>query len=192
MIVPLMFAGLLKPHTLVLIALAAVIAVYLYVLEKRTKSDTAAALCKKYAVMTEQLLSSVPDAELVRAVVANVMNKQDKRRPDVADQLPLLSRGRAAVYSVWLLCEETREQSLDVFFASPSRRFAEPAAHGFERIGALNCATALRTALRSYDEKAEKPLWDAVTTVFSEAIASENPLSLCVAYIRENPDEFVD
>ncbi len=189
---PLMFEGLLKPHTLVLMALAAVIGVYLYILDKRTKSDTAAALCKKYAVMTEELLSSVPDTELVRAVVANVMNKQDKRRPDIASQLPLLSRGRSAVYSVWLLCEETRERSPDAFFASPSRRFAESAADGFERIGALNCATALRTTLRSYDEKAQKPLWDAVTTVFSEAIASEDPLALCVSYIRENPDEFVD
>lgn len=187
-----MFEGLLKPGTLVLIALAIVIAVYLFVLEKRTKSDVAAALCKKYAVMTTELLASVPNEELVQAVVSNVMSKQDKRKPDAAAQLPLLSRGRAAVYSVWLLCKELETQDFSTFFRSPSRRFAEPAADGLERIGASNSATALRAALRTAEEGTDSPLWEAVTTVFREAIATDQPLLLCVQYIRENPDEFVD
>ncbi len=187
-----MFEGLLKPGTLVLIALAIIIAVYLFFLEKRTKSDAAAALCKKYAVMTKDLLASVPNEEVVQAVVSNLMNKQDKRRPDAAAQLPLLSRGRAAVYSVWLLCNELETMEFDEFFRSPSRRFAEPAIDGLERIGAANSATALRAALRTAEDDTETPLWAAVTTVFREAIAAEQPLLLCVQYIRENPDEFLD
>ncbi len=187
-----MLGGLLKPGTLVMIALAIVIGVYLYILEKRTKSDGAAALCKTYAVMTRELLNSVPDEDVVQAVVANLMNKQDKRRPDAAAQLPLLSRGRAAVYSVWLLCHELETQEFDAFFNSPSRRFAEPAIDGLERIGATNSATALRTAVRTFEDRAEQPLWNAVTTVFREAIAAEQPLTLCVQYIRENPEEFID
>lgn len=187
-----MFDGLLKPSTLILVALILIIATYLYILDKKGKSDGTAALCKTYAVMTEELLARTPDEEVVRAVVANLMNKQDKRRPDAAAQLPFLSRGRAAVYSVWLLCNELEKQGFDSFFASPSRRFAEPAVDGLERIGASNSATALRAAVRAAENAEEKPLWDAVTTVFREAIAAEQPLVLCVQYIRDNPDEFVD
>ena len=77
--IPLMLEGLLEPGTLVLVALALVIAVYLAFLGKKEKSDKTAALCKTYAVMTEELLASVPDEELVRAVVANLINKQDKK-----------------------------------------------------------------------------------------------------------------
>lgn len=189
---PLMFEGLLDPSTLIAIALALVIGVYLYFLEKRTKSDASAALCKQYAVMTEELLASVPDEDVVQAVVANLMNKQDKDHPDAAAQLALLSRGRAAVYSVWLLCHELEQQGFDAFFRSPSHRFAEPAADGLERIGAANSATALRAALKTAEDTPEQPLWEAVTTVFREAVAAEKPLTLCVRYIRENPDEFVD
>ena len=190
--IPLMLEGLLKPGTLVAIALAVIIAVYLYFLEKKSKSDPAAALCKQYAVMTEEMLASIPDEELVQAVVANVMNKQDKRRPNPAAQLPLLSRGRAAVYSVWALCNELQTQSFDAFIKSSARCFAEPAIDGLERVGAGNSASALRVALRTAEESAEPQLWAAVTTVLQEAIASEQPLTLCVAYIRENIDEFVD
>lgn len=190
--IPLMFGGLLEPGTLVLIALALAIAVYLWFLNKKEKSDSTVALCKTYATMTEELLTSVPDEELVRAVVANLMSKQDKKRPDPAAQLPLLSRGRSAVYSVWLLCHELETQAFDAYFRSSSRRFAEPAADGLERIGATNSATALRAAIRAAEDDTQTPLWEAVTTVFREAVSSEKPLELCVQYIRDNPDEFVD
>ncbi len=189
--IPLMFGGLMEPGTLVLIALALIIAAYLSFLGKKEKRDKSAALLKTYAVMTEELLAATPDEELVRAVVANLMAKQDKKRPDPMVQLPLLSRGRAAVYSVWLLCHELETQDFGEFFRSPSNRFAGPAADGLERIGATNSATALRAAMQAAEDETS-PLWDAVTTVFHEATASENPLSLCVQYIRENTDEFVD
>ncbi len=188
--IALMFEGLLEPSTLVLVVLVLLIAVYLYRLDKKAKSDSAAALCKQYAVMTEELLASVPDEDVVRAVVANILSKQDKRHPEPAAQLPLLSRGRAAVYSVFLLCHELQLQDFQTLTKSPSYRYAEPAVDGFERIGATNSATALRAAIRSAQEP--EPLQEAVTTVFREAVASEEPLRLCVQYIRENPDEFID
>ena len=185
-----MFDGLLEPGTLVLIGIVLIIAVYLYFLDKKTKNDTAAALCKTYAVMTEELLASVPDDQVVQAVAANLLNKQDKKHPDPALQLSLLSRGRAAVYSVFLLCRELETQDFSALVKTPSYRYAEPAVDGLERIGATNSATALRAAIRTAGD--ETPLWEAVTTVFREAIAAEKPLELCVKYIRENPDEFID
>lgn len=187
-----MFERLLSGSTPLWIVLAVILGVYLYVTGKKQKSDTAAALCKRYARLTPQTLEALPDEELVRAVVANVMAKQDRRRPDPAALLPLLSRGRAAVYSVWLLCHELETADFGALFRSPSRRLAEPAADGLERLGAHNSATALRAALHAAEDGTTAPLWDAVTTVFREAVNEEKPLALCVAYIRENTDEFTD
>ncbi|MBQ3259263.1 MAG: hypothetical protein IJA68_01945, partial [Clostridia bacterium] len=105
---------------------------------------------------------------------ANVMAKTDRRRPDVYHLIPLLSHGRVAVYSVWLICHELEISDMEALHRSPSGRFLEAAADGFSLIGAAACAAAEgETALR-------------------EAIAAEQPLSLCVAYIRDNPNEFVD
>lgn len=185
-----MFEKLLDPSTLIAIAAVIVIAVYLYFLDKKAKSDPVAALCKTYAVMTRDLLDATADEDLVRAVAANILSKQDKKHPDPALQLPLLSPGRAAVYSVFLLCRELETQDFGKLIKSPSYRYADTAADGLECIGATNSATALRAAIRSVDDPA--PLWEAVTTVLREAVAEEQPLSLCVQYIRANPDEFVD
>lgn len=185
-----MFDKLLDPSTLIAVLAVVVIAVYLYFLDKKAKSDPTAALCKTYAVMTRELLDSVSDADVVRAVAANILSKQDKKHPDPALQLSLLSRGRAAVYSVFLLCHELETQDFGALIKSPSYRYADTAADGLECIGATNSAAALRAAMNTAEE--ETPLWEAVTTVFREAIASEKPLDLCVQYIRANPDEFVD
>ncbi len=186
-----MFDGLLRPQTLVLIAIAALIAAYLYYLEKKPKKTSASALCKTYAVLTEETLAALPDGELTRAVVANIMAKHDKKHPDPLSLLPTLTGGQGAVYTVWLLCHELEKRGFDTFFRSPSKRFAEPAADGLASIGATNTAAALRAAMRAADEETA-PLWEAVTTVFHEAETAEQPLALCVRYIREHTDEFID
>lgn len=187
-----MFERLFSGSTPLWIVLTIILGVYLYVTDKKKKSDTAAALCKRYARLTPETLNALPDEELVRAVIANVMAKQDLRHPDPTALLPLLSRGRAAVYSVWLLCHELETQDFEALFRSPSRRLAEPAADGLEHLGASNSATALRAALRAAEDDTRAPLWEAVTTVFREAVNAEQPLTLCMEYIRENPDEFTD
>ncbi|MBR5540539.1 MAG: hypothetical protein IKU56_04085 [Clostridia bacterium] len=110
----------------------------------------------------------------MRAVAANVMAKADHRHPDVYSLIPLLSHGQVAVYSVWLICHELEVADGESLLRSPSGRFLEAAKDGFSLIGAAACAAAEdETALR-------------------EAIAAEQPLALCVTYIRDNPDEFVD
>ncbi len=160
--------------TLVMIVLAVIIGVYLHRLNKKEKSDPLAALYKQYRTLSAETLSTIPDGELVRAVVANIMAKTDRRRPDVYHLIPLLSHGRITVYSVWLICHELEVDDMESLLRSPSGRFLEAATNGFSLIGAEACAAAEdETALR-------------------EAIAAEQPLDLCVAYIRDNPEEFID
>lgn len=183
--------------TVVMIVLAILIAVYLYFLEKRDKQDSPAALCKQYETLTEESLAAIPDDQLLRAVAANLMNKQDRRHPDLSVTLPLLSPGRCGVYSVWLLCHELERRELGAYFRTPYRRFAELAATGFSLIGANDCAEAMTAACQRYaaeiaKDKQELPSWEDLTARLRQAIHEEQPFALCVAYIRDNPAEFTD
>ncbi len=186
-----MFDGLLSPHTLVLIALAVIIGIYLSVLDKRTKSDRSAALCKTYEVMTEDILLSTPDETLVEAVIGNLMSRLDTHRPDLAASLPFLSQGRANVCSVWLLCHELRSADLEAFFASSSCRFAETAVRGLDAIGAALCAELLGQACEAA-ENADAATLQKTTEELRNAMEKEQPLQLCISYIRCHPADFID
>ena len=128
-----------------------------------------------------------PDSEVVRAVVANLMAKLDPRRPDPYRDIPLLSPGRCAVYSVWTACNELSGGNFEGFFASPSACFAELAADGYDRIGAPRCGDILREALAAKPEQLRE-----LNAAFSDAAEAEQPMTLCAEYIRDNPAEFVD
>ena len=151
-------------------------------------------LQKKYAKMTRELLDATPDAELVEAVVANIMAKQDPQNPQPFYMLPMLSRGRAAVYSIWLVNCELQQNGFDMLFHGPSAPFCEPARDGFILLGAEKCAQAMKDAeeLNESDEMTEEHDLAVCHDRYLDAAEEETPLDLCVAYIRDNPGEFID
>lgn len=171
--------------TLLMIGLAIVIGLYLYRLDKKEKSDSLVALCEPYKRLSTEMLSSLSDADIVRAVAANLLAKTDRRHPDVYHLFPMLSHGRMAVYSVWVICQELAVTDLPTLLTTPSGRFIEPAADGFALVGAEACAAALLAA-------AQTPEDEARGVALSTAIADEQPLILCAAYIREHLSEFAD
>ena len=177
--------------TWVMIVLAAIIGIYLLILERREKHGKTTDLLKQYAVLTEESLAAVEDEKLVQAVAANLMGKQDATHPDLSAVLPLLSPGRCGVYSVWLLCHELEKRDLTAYFKTPYRRFAGYAAEGFELVGATACAAAMTAACESYEKK-ETDRLPSLTDALRQAMEAEQPLSLCVTYIRDNSHEFVD
>ena len=85
------------------------------------------------------------------------------------------------------MCHECAAQGgLAGFYAGPSAVFAELAADGLELVGAVECAAAVRAAMR------EGADLSALSASFDDAAKRELPLEKCVAYIRDNPGEFVD
>lgn len=174
----------------VLIVLAVAVGGYLWYLERHTKKTNGDKLTEQYKVMTNAMLDETPDTMLVKAVVANVMAKQDEKNPQPYYELPLLSPGRAAVYGVWLICRKTEKKGFASLFAPKALALTESAIAGFEGIGANACAEALKAALDAAQNGTAAGEIDAAP--FTAAVASEQPLTLCVAYIRENPTEFVD
>lgn len=181
--------------TVVLMALAVIVGAYLLWLERREKKAKAG-VCEQYATLTEETLTALPDEELVRAVVANVVKKQESKQADLSVVLPFLSPGRRGVYGVWLACNELKSRDLAAYFRSPYRRFAPVIAEGFTMAGAAACAAAWDEACARYEaqKNGEKGLapWDEYTARLRSALESEQPLSLCVTYIRDNVAEFVD
>ena len=151
-------------------------------------------LQKKYAKMTRETLDAIPDAELVEAVVANIMAKQDPQNPQPYYMLPMLSRGRAAVYSIWLVNCELQSNGFDVLLHGPSAPFGEPARDGFVLLGAEKCAQVMTDAqaLADSDEMTGEHDLAVCHDRYLDAAEEETPLTRCVTYIRDNPDEFVD
>ncbi len=93
-------------YLLILAFLAALVGLYLWGNRHKDSDSRAARLGRLYRELDEDKLAGIPDEELVDAVAANLLEKQDRRRPDPYHTIPLLSRGRTAVYSVWLICNE--------------------------------------------------------------------------------------
>ena len=172
-----------------LIFAALIVGLYLWGSSRKARAGKAEQLQNTYRTMTRALLDGIPDGELVDAVAANLLAKLDKRAPDAYKTIPLLSRGRCAVYSVWMTVHELAEGGLDEYLHTPSGRFLSLAADGLELVGAPECAAALREAGDASLEEGGLP---ALQARFSEAAAREKPLDGCCDYIRNNPEEFLD
>ena len=170
--------------TVVLIVLAIVIYLYLQRLEKKEKSGKTATLYERYKTLTPETLSALPNEELVRAVVANLL----ARGTDLYKETAVLSHSRTAVYSVWLFCNEIAAADFEKLSAT-SRRFADVATDGFLLLGAEQCAAALTALTTAF---AENALTADLSAALRDAIAAETPLESAAAYIRENIAEFCD
>ena len=175
-------------YLLVLVFMALLVGLYLWGRSRREKNTRADELQNTYREMTADKLAAVPDDQLVDAVIANLMAKLDPHHPDPYRTIPMLSHGRCVVYSVWLLCRELDNAGFEELLESPSSAFCALGADGFDTLGAVRCAEAVRAALRIEEEEelAERH------ADFLEAMQDEQPLARCVDFIRDNAPDFLD
>ena len=137
-----------------------------------------------YRHMTRELLDATPDEELVTAVASNLLAIAQDARRDPYAVIPLLSRERCAVYSVWLLMKELE--------AGDAARLRSQGQFGFSELAAdaldlLNCGEAA-AQLREYLQTADNANADALRAFLKET----NVSALLVDLIRQNPDAFCD
>lgn len=180
-------------YLLIFAFMAGLVLLFIWSNHRNKDTSRAAQLGWRYREMDPEKLASVPDEELVDAVVANILEKLDKRRPDPYKDVPLMSRGRCAVYSIWITCKELDESGFEDYFAGPSLKFCDLAADGLELVNAPLCANALREAsplAMNMEENTERLA--ELHADFVEAMEAEQPLKACVDYIRSNPEEFID
>lgn len=160
--------------------------------EKAPRSSRSRMLGEKYRHMTEELLRQAPQDEVVDAVIANLHEKLDPDHPSPYVEIPPLSPGRSAVYSVWVLCNEMELDGWEAFYAGPSCVFDELARDGLLRIGAVQCAAVVDRVLAFKPIRQESEALAQLHADFLEAADAEQPLDLCRAYILDNVAEFCD
>lgn len=177
-----LFTDLGGVKTVILIVLAVIIAIYLWHLSRKEKTEAAT------APLNAETLAATPDERLVDTVVKAMLADCDPVHPDPYRQTALWANAQVNVYSVWVMVNELAAGGFAGLKKSPSKRFLPLAADGFAQLGALRCEAAIRDFLAA--ETPERAC-AASDEAFAAAVAAENPLALCVPYIRDNADAFV-
>ncbi|MBQ9859408.1 MAG: hypothetical protein IJO76_01865 [Clostridia bacterium] len=168
---------------LVLCILAAVVLVAFRLTKNRGGHGRAAMLMKKYADLPWEKLAAAPREELVEAVVSHVLAQaENSRRPDVVMVLADKPHGFTVVYSVWAVCREMAAGSYAMLKHTATKHLTEQAEASFTAIGAAGTAAAWQALCADPSAEAEG--------AFHRAVESECPLSLCEAYILDNPEQF--
>ena len=170
---------------IILVVLAVIVLILLKFTRSRKDEGRAARLMKKYADLTPEMLATVPEEEAVEAVVSHVLAcAAATRRPDPVKVLAGKPQGFTVVYSVWAVCKEMAAGSYALLQKSATRELAESATAGFTAIGAADTAAAWKALLETEGDTAE------AEKAFHRAVEAECPLTLCVTYIRDNPEQF--
>ncbi|MBQ8683418.1 MAG: hypothetical protein IJ518_02735 [Clostridia bacterium] len=170
---------------IVLVVLAVIVLALLVFTRKKNEGGRAAQLMKKYAALPPEQLATVPEEELVEAVVSHVLAcAADSRRPDPVKVLAGKPQGFTVVYAVWAVCKEMAAGDYRGLLHTATRELTEQAGAGFTAIGATQTAAAWQTLCETEGDTAE------AEKAFHLAVESECPLTLCVAYIRDNPEQF--
>ncbi len=170
-------------YVLLLLVFAACIVGLLLTRQGKPRTKTRAEeLQEQYKVLTAELLENTSDEDLVTAVVANLMGKLPRRRPDPLISFPKLGRGRCAVYFVWLMMKEIEHNGVTALNSKAAARFNEMGLEGLKTIEADETVTAVQAFLHEEGDA------DAVTA----AIETEQPLKRLAEYIRLNATEFID
>ena len=157
--------------TIVMAVLALLIAVYLHTLSRREKKEAAE------APLTAERLAALPDGQVVNAVIKELLAACEAAKCDPYRMTATWSNPQVNVYSVWVTVKEWEGRDFAALADTPSGQFLPLAADGFAQIGAPQCEAAVRAA----DDAA-----------FAAAVAAEQPLALCVSYVRDNAEAFVE
>ena len=175
-------------YLLILVFAACIVALLMLRNNKKRPATKAQSLQERYAVMTKELLDATPDEELVNAVAANLMGKLSSRRPDPLITIVHLSHGRNAVYFTWMLVKEVEHNGVEALLKKPASRFVDVGVEGLITVGAEQTAAAVRAFVAQTEQDGEASPAEQLLL----AMETEQPLSLCVDYIRDNPDDFLD
>ena len=163
---------------LILVPLALLIAGYLWYLGRREKKEK-----ETVVPLTAESLTALPDEALLNTVVKDLLSDCDAARDDPYRRTAFWTNEQVNVYSVWLTVKELAAAPFEKVAGTASGRFLELAADSFSQIGAPLCEAAVRNALSG---EAADP-----DGAFAAAVSEEDPLALCVPYIRDNLPAFI-
>ena len=161
------------------IMILGIILIFLYLrhLSKNEKKEAAT------EALTAETLAATEDDKLLQTVVRALFAECEAKKCEPYRMAAVWSNPEVNVYTVWAVVKEAEHCMLAGVFDSCSANLLPLAADGFGQIGATACEAAVRAALESPK--------DADNAAFYAAVEAEDPLALCVPYIRDNAEAFV-
>src|SRR5712664_2458260 len=163
----------------------------------------------RYLVLSEDIIATIPDANLELAIIDHVLGVKVGRNTDRAYEIISgLSPGFRMGYGTWLVEAEVSNGGFNQYFWNWSGRFAGHAVDGFRLLGASALAALMERAIAvfSREEPLQRKLKEQRTLeAFSESYKhtdlgeldkefyplAESLSKARIAYIRSHPREFV-
>lgn len=140
---------------------------------------------KKYAVMTQSLLEETPDEELIEAVLSNLWAKM---RPDMKDALDVIQRQsmeRQTIFALYAVTGGVKQAGFEKLKESPDAVLLPTALGALDSLEMTQTISLLRSAMETEDA-------DQYQTPYTDSFDGEGGREKMIAYIRENPDGFLD
>lgn len=166
---------------------------------------------KIYNVLTQEILDSISDNNLVQTVFDNIYQiiEADTSGVSEFEKVSKLSNGQKAVFTSWVVEAEVNNGGFNQFYFNSSGEYANLAVLGFETIGAYKYAELMKNAnklfaeikpdlekfddgtLEGFSASYENNPLDSLDTEFYKLSEHEGLISLMQKYIRKNSGEFI-
>ncbi len=163
-----------------------------------------------YKELTEQIIDSTSDENLLQVVFDNLSEKQPTDYEKEYETVMSWNKSRQAIYMIWVLEAEVNNGGYNQFYFNSSGQFYKHLPEALKLVGATKFADLTEKANKTFESENEKitkhqdgtlegfsksydenPLND-FDTEFYELYKTENLQQIQVDYIRKNKKEFID
>ena len=160
--------------------------------------------------LTEQIIDTASDVNLLQVVFDNLSEKQSTDYEKEYETVMSWNKSRQAIYMIWIFEAEVNNGGYNQFYFNSSRQFYKHLPDALKLVGAAKFADLTKRANETFEKENLKitqhqdgtidgfsksyddnPLND-FDTEFYELYQTENLQQIQVNYIRKNKMEFID
>ncbi len=163
-----------------------------------------------YKELTEQIIDSTSDENLLQVIFDNLSEKQPTDYEKEYETVMSWNKSRKSIYMIWVLEAEVNNGGYNQFYLNPDGQFYKHLPEALKLVGASKFANLTEKANKTFESEYEKitkhqdgtlegfsksydenPLND-FDTEFYELYKTENLQQIQVDFIRKNKKEFID
>lgn len=163
-----------------------------------------------YKELTEQIIDTVSDENLLQVVFDNLIEKLPSDYEKEYETVMSWNKSRQAIYMIWTLEAEVNNGGYNQFYSNPSGQFYKHLPEALRLVGATKFADLTERANKTFEKENEKitkhqdgtiegfsksyddnPLND-FDTEFYDLSQTENLQQIQIDFIRKNKKEFID
>ena len=164
----------------------------------------------KHPIITRELLDTLPDDELERAIIDNMHLKMEQ---DLSDEIIILQKstiGRQTIYTTWWIEGEVRNGGFNQYFFNSNGIYLPYLLNGLKELNDSDYSSIINKAIQIYEQKVKEqhdsqdgsmeefmdsyesnPL-DALDEEFYKLIKNKPLAELRVNYIRNHYAQFIE